>query len=229
MFFFDRIKNIKDTDRVLEIGPGADPHPRSDILLELSYDSTDEYHKQLGHSNPLVTDKKVVYYYGNKFPFGDKEFDYVICAHVLEHVPDVPAFLSEVFRVAKRGYFEYPTIYYEYLYNINAHKNVLKFENGELKYMKKSHLPFNSFKPVQEMLLQSLQRGHVHHINNLITYYIEGYEWEKSFPCREVKNIDEVTMENISLPWPPSNETPKYSTAFLIKQLIKKVIPITKK
>ncbi len=229
MFFFDRIKNINTKDRVLEIGPGADPHPRSDILLELAYESTDEYHKQLGHSTPLVTDKKVVYYNGDKFPFADKSFDYVICAHVLEHVPDLPAFLSEVFRVGKRGYFEYPTLYYEYLYNIAAHQNVLKFENGELKYMKKSSLPFDSFKPVQEMLLQSLQRGHVHHINNLITYFIEGYEWDKSFSCKAVQSIDELTMKNISLPWPPTDKTPEYSTAFLIKQLIKKAIPNYKK
>ena len=153
MFFADRIKSIGQNDRVLEVGPGADPFFRSNVLLELKFDSEAEYHKQLGHSNALVTDKQVVYYDGGKFPFADKEFDYIICSHVLEHVEEIPGFLSEVFRVAKKGYFEFPKVYYEYLYNISAHLNILKFENCILNYMKKKELPFSSFKPVYEFML----------------------------------------------------------------------------
>ena len=43
MFFQDRIKNILPTDRVLEIGPGADPHPRSNVLLEKKFGTEEEY------------------------------------------------------------------------------------------------------------------------------------------------------------------------------------------
>lgn len=42
-------------------------------------------------------------------PFADQSFDYVILSHVLEHVPDVAAFIQELQRIAKAGYIELPT------------------------------------------------------------------------------------------------------------------------
>ncbi len=44
-----------------------------------------------------------------KLPFKDKEFDYVILSHVLEHVPNLLEFVSEVERISKSGYIELPT------------------------------------------------------------------------------------------------------------------------
>jgi len=46
---------------------------------------------------------------GEKLPFLDKEFDYVILSHVLEHVPNLIEFKNEVTRIAKAGYIELPT------------------------------------------------------------------------------------------------------------------------
>jgi len=44
-----------------------------------------------------------------KLPFKDKEFDYVILSHVMEHVPNLIEFKNEVERIAKSGYIELPT------------------------------------------------------------------------------------------------------------------------
>ena len=45
-----------------------------------------------------------------KLPFKDKEFDFVIASHVLEHVEDPPFFLNEIQRISsKGGYIEVPT------------------------------------------------------------------------------------------------------------------------
>ena len=44
-----------------------------------------------------------------KLPFKDKEFDFIICAHVLEHVPDPFHLKSEIERIGKAGYIELPT------------------------------------------------------------------------------------------------------------------------
>jgi hypothetical protein len=44
-----------------------------------------------------------------KLPFKDKEFDYVILSHVLEHVPNLLEFTSELQRISKAGYIELPT------------------------------------------------------------------------------------------------------------------------
>jgi SAM-dependent methyltransferase len=44
-----------------------------------------------------------------KLPFKDKEFDYVILSHVMEHVPNLIDFKEELVRIAKAGYIELPT------------------------------------------------------------------------------------------------------------------------
>ena len=44
-----------------------------------------------------------------KLPFKDKEFDYVICSHVIEHVNDPVKFKNEIERIGKSGYIELPT------------------------------------------------------------------------------------------------------------------------
>ena len=53
---------------------------------------------------------KYTYFKPNeKLPFKDKEFDFIICAHVLEHVPDPFHLKSEIERIGKAGYIELPT------------------------------------------------------------------------------------------------------------------------
>jgi SAM-dependent methyltransferase len=37
------------------------------------------------------------------YPFPDNEFDKIICRHVIEHVPDVMLFVSELHRITKPG------------------------------------------------------------------------------------------------------------------------------
>lgn len=229
MFFADRIKSIKEGDRVLEIGPGATPYHRSDVLLEKEFENEEEYAAQFGHSEKLVTDKKVVFYKGDVFPFKDKEFDYVICSHVLEHVENVPLFLSEVFRVAKRGYFEYPLAYYEYLYNFDVHLNLLKYNNGCMNYLVKAKTHLNEFRPIQDFFYESLQKGHVQMINDLLQQMMEGFEWHAPFPSKEVFSLADVSIDK-ALIQPPIIKTPAVSQPenesfkTLIKKIIKKVI-----
>ena len=37
------------------------------------------------------------------YPFVDDEFDEIICRHVIEHVPDVMAFVTELYRITRPG------------------------------------------------------------------------------------------------------------------------------
>jgi SAM-dependent methyltransferase len=178
MFFPDRIKNIQPGDKVLEIGPGSNPYHRSDILLELKFETEEDRHAQFGHTGPLHTDKKIVYYDGTLFPFEDQSFDYIICSHVLEHVPDPEAFLKEIFRVGRKGYFEYPMAYYDYLYNFEVHVNFLKYEGGVLYFMKKNESNLEAFRPIQEFFHESLRRGHVTLVDSLIPVIMQGFEWD---------------------------------------------------
>ena len=44
-----------------------------------------------------------------KLPFKDKEFDFVISSHVIEHVDDFEFFIKELERISNKGYIELPT------------------------------------------------------------------------------------------------------------------------
>ncbi len=226
MFFPERIINIKPDDKVLEIGPGSTPHERSDVLLEKKYESDREYEAQLGHGEKLVSEKKIVFYEGDVFPFFDKEFDYVICSHVLEHVEDPKLFLQEVFRVSGKGYFEYPLIYYEYLYNFNVHLNFLKFDGKVLHYRKKSETNLDDFRPVQAFFYESLKAGHVKLINDLLPLMMEGFEWRHPFEIKETKNMDELVINAFTMPKPSSVSESSPSTKHLLKQLIRRILPV---
>lgn len=201
MFFEEKIINIKSTDRVLEIGPGGDPYWRSDVLLEKKFNTPVEYAEQRGFTEELKTDKVVVYYDGGTFPFSDNEFDYVICSHVLEHVDDVDSFLSEVSRVGRAGYLEYPTIYYEYLYNFSVHKNILLNRDGHINWLKKDDTNLDDFSAVSNFFRRTLQLGYDHIIVYLRSYFVEGFEWTGKVVGRQVHEIGDVCFdENNNFP-----------------------------
>jgi SAM-dependent methyltransferase len=195
MFFPEKIKSIKPKDRVLEIGPGSSPHPRSDVYLDIKILNKGEAKFQRGNEDKIKYSKPIVYYDGNRFPFKTGEFDYVICSHVLEHIPNIREFIKEVFRVSKKGYFEYPTAIYEYLYNFEVHLNFVLYSNGCLYYLKKESTPLNEFRRIQDLLFESLNKGYDEIVNSLMKMNImaEGFEWKNKFKVIEVKKISDIT------------------------------------
>ena len=64
-----------------------------------------DYSKEFQEKNLNFT----LIYPNQKLPFKDKEFDYVICTHVIEHVNHPMAFKEEIERIGKSGYIELPT------------------------------------------------------------------------------------------------------------------------
>ncbi|WP_406684235.1 methyltransferase domain-containing protein [Seonamhaeicola sp. MEBiC1930] len=193
MFFPDRIKSIEPNDKVLEIGPGATPFSRSDVFLELKYETEEERIAQSGHVGILETDKQVVYYDGGKFPFKDNEFDYVICSHVLEHVDDVDVFLSEIQRIANKGYLEFPTIYYDYIYNFPEHKMFLLENDGVINWMTKEESGLNKFSPVHKFFYRTCELKYYDAINDFKNYFFQGFEWFDKIKSRHVNKIESLT------------------------------------
>ena len=192
MFFPERIKSIKETDKVLEIGPGSSPFPRSDALLDKKLDD-EEALKQRGLEPKIEYNKPIYYYEGWKFPFQDNEFDYVICSQVLEHIlaDNFVNFIKEIERVAKRGYIEVPRLFYEYLFNFHVHKWLINFKNGKLLLLDKRKIEFSHIQDVFYLMLRYGGKK-ITLINDFIDLFMIGYEWEGKINFEIVDNIEEL-------------------------------------
>jgi SAM-dependent methyltransferase len=104
-FHSRRIAIPVDADAlVLDVGSGDKPHWRADVLLDRCPDEEDPPSDQAAGrvSKPLFIADAA------DMPFADGVFDYVVCSHVLEHVPDPAAVIAEITRVGHAGYIEVP-------------------------------------------------------------------------------------------------------------------------
>ncbi|MCX6175444.1 MAG: methyltransferase domain-containing protein [Ignavibacteriales bacterium] len=192
MFFPQKIRNIEKNDLVLEVGPGADPFKRSDILLEKKFSNEIETRSQRADKGKIKTNKQIVFFDGKNFPFKNKTFDYVICSHVLEHVEEVDTFVFEITRVGRKGYLEFPTIYYDYIYNFGVHKTFLIFYNGVLCWMPKCETNLDNFLGVQTFFYKANLAGRKNIIKEFKKYFFQGFEWFSTLKSERVYDINRI-------------------------------------
>lgn len=83
--------------KILDIGCGYTAHNRATTIADVQ-----DFSKFYKDKNFIKINEK-------KLPFKDKEFDFVIASHVIEHVEDFQFFLKELERISKKGYIELPT------------------------------------------------------------------------------------------------------------------------
>lgn len=143
---------IKSKDRVLEVGSGHNPSYRSNVIVEKFIDTN--YHRS--GNVKLYPHQAFVNADGENLPFQDKEFDYVICNQVLEHVDDPVKFIKEQCRVAKRGYMETPSLIGELLFPKASHKWVILDIDAKLVLFEKSKMPGNYGNNYGELFLNYL-------------------------------------------------------------------------
>ena len=103
---------------------------------------------------------------GENLPFKDKEFDYVICNQVLEHVENPEKFISEQCRVASRGYMETPSLLGEFLFPKKSHRWIILDIDNKLVLFEKSKMPdhyennygelFLNYLPYQSWILEAI-------------------------------------------------------------------------
>lgn len=117
---------------VLEVGSGGNPYPRANVLLD-AYEETRQRHWV-----PLKVDRPIVLGFGEKLPFKDNAFDFVIASHVLEHSFDPYQFLTELKRVSKAGYIETPDAFMERINPYKDHRLEITNRNGKLIIRKKA-------------------------------------------------------------------------------------------
>ena len=83
--------------KILDIGCGYRANKNASVIADIQ-DFSDFY-----------KEKKFVKIEGKNLPFKDKEFDFVIASHVIEHVDDFEFFIKELERISSKGYIELPT------------------------------------------------------------------------------------------------------------------------
>jgi SAM-dependent methyltransferase len=106
--------DIEPGAEVLDIGSGGDPFPYATVLVDRYPGPTHHRHAPFVHDRREFVQADVC-----DLPFADKSFDFVYCAHVLEHVDDPLAACREIIRVGKRGYLETPTLAKDMLFAWN--------------------------------------------------------------------------------------------------------------
>ena len=123
--------NIRANDFILEIGSGHNPKTQAHILCDKFIDDDTQ------RGGRVVADRPMVEADGQYLPFADSAFDYIICAHVLEHVEDPELLISELTRTASRGYIETPSEIAERLYGWPYHNWRVNLIDGKLVLQKK--------------------------------------------------------------------------------------------
>ena len=125
--YIDNLLQNNTTWNILDIGCGYNANKFAKVICDVQ-DLSNHYQ-----------DKKFIRLTEKKLPFKDKEFDFVVTSHVMEHVEDIDFFIKELERVSKKGYIELPTMF----------EDNLVFEN------KKDHLWHMDFDDVENKLLIS--------------------------------------------------------------------------
>ena len=125
--YIDNLLQNNITWNILDIGCGYNANKFAKVICDVQ-DLSNHYQ-----------DKKFIRLTEKKLPFKDKEFDFVVASHVMEHVEDIDFFIKELERVSKKGYIELPT----------KLEDNLVFEN------KKDHLWHMDFDDVENKLVIS--------------------------------------------------------------------------
>ena len=90
-------KILKNNNKILDIGCGYTANSDATTIADVQ-----------DFSN-FYKDRNFVKIENKKLPFRNKEFDFVIASHVIEHVEDFQFFIEELQRIAHKGYIELPT------------------------------------------------------------------------------------------------------------------------
>ena len=95
--YIQSILSKKSDWKILDIGCGYSANTFATTICDVQ--DLSEFYKE----------KNFIKLNNKNLPFKDKEFDFVIASHVLEHVEDFKFFISELERVSNKGYIELPT------------------------------------------------------------------------------------------------------------------------
>ena len=178
--YIENFLSSKPDWNILDIGCGYSANKYANIICDVE------------DLSKVYKDKKFIRLIDKKLPFKDKEFDFVIASHVMEHVEDVDFFISELQRIASKGYIEVPTKLEDNLVfeNKNDHIWQMDFDdvknrliiNKRIQYIEPV-LTVSSIKKLNEIFRKSL---------------VLELQWENSidyiFEKVDIKNIKKTSI-----------------------------------
>lgn len=105
---------IENSELVVDVGSGAYPNRRADVLCERSLERS-------GRPDAVV-DRPTVVADVQAIPFRTQSVGFVVVSHLLEHIEDPESACAELSRVARRGYIETPGACWEWLFPEADHR-----------------------------------------------------------------------------------------------------------
>lgn len=165
---------IQDNEQVLDIGGGANPFRRANVV-------TEPFLAHNAHRSGLGVNKSFQYVecFAECLPFADQSFDFVISRQVFEHTESPRDACEEMMRVGKRGFIETPQKIYELLLGPNPSHNwfvtlrqdTLVFERRMFIRHPLRHLSLSAVPSSIEM--QALAHWEIKNLSN-VQYYWES-------------------------------------------------------
>ena len=164
---------------ILDIGCGYTAHKKANVICDVQ--DLSEFYK--GRDFVKLKDKTL--------PFKDKEFDFVITSHVIEHVEDVNFFIKELQRISKKGYIELPTILEDNLVfeNKNDHLWHMEFDDVNHQLLIRKRIQY-----LEPVLTVSVAKKLAQYFRQSL---IHELFWENSIEFNLMEN-DTLKYEKIS-------------------------------
>ena len=168
--FIQKTLSENKTWKILDIGCGYTANEFASTICDIQ--DLSEFYK----------DKQFVKLDNKKLPFDDKEFDFVVASHVLEHVDDVSFFISELERISKKGYIELPSKLEDNLVFENKKEHLwhMDFDDVDLKLLISKKIQY--FEPI--LTVSALQKFRDNFKSSLV---LELY-WENKIDYEIIEN-----------------------------------------
>jgi len=166
--------------KILDIGCGYTANKYATIIAD-----------QQDLSN-FYKEKRFIQINGKILPFKDKEFDFVIASHVIEHVQDFEFFLKELERISNKGYIELPSRLGDNLVFENVKDHIWWFVYDDIK----QELIASHKNQLVEPFL-SVGTGKIFE-NFFRESLVIELEWEKSIEYTINKNLRNTDFKKIS-------------------------------
>jgi hypothetical protein len=153
------MSQLQPSDVVLDIGGWAHPFNRANYVMDAEpYETRGYYNRSFARDRPLPPLGGTVELFTGEswiqrdicdktpFPFSNKSIDRVICSHTLEDIRDPLWVCSEMIRIAKAGYVEFPSRLWETcrghepgIAGLSHHRWLIEIDGNGLRFLQKFH------------------------------------------------------------------------------------------